>query len=275
MKASSINTLLSKHPYYSKLSDSNRLIVLNLALSNYWNALDEVVYPSVLSAGKVGASGAIIEYPSIYRLPQRFSASLSLSSYSNILNQLSFNEYASQLDDNSKKIIFSIAIQKVAQQIPSYYSVENHTGDIEYNIDNAIAPVLSAFWHKLPMINHYLKPISLTAIINHILLRPVYAIASLTGVISYILKSPTSVAASLISSIQYAIINYISPYTSKLRLGLSVLYKLPIINISGVEAMVESEIAYIVRTSETEPTETKEHTLMLPLLKVSYIFSVT
>ena len=110
MEASLINNLLSKHPYYSKLSDSDRLIVLNLALSNYWNALDEVIYPSVLTAGKVGTSGAIIEYPSIYRMPQRFSASLSLSTYSNILNQLSSNEYVGQLDDDSKKIVFSIAV---------------------------------------------------------------------------------------------------------------------------------------------------------------------
>ena len=84
MLAKTINSVLEKHPYYAKLSDADKISVLNLALINYWNQREEITVHGVVADGEIGWDSLTIDNDEIYVLSQANIGVENLSSYRSV-----------------------------------------------------------------------------------------------------------------------------------------------------------------------------------------------
>ena len=101
MKASEISSVLEKHPYYAKLSDSDKLSVLNISLINYWNFKDDEMTHGVVPNGEIGWDNVAIDNDDIYDLAQSDIGVTNLSKYQSIDLDLSGNEYLKVFSEES------------------------------------------------------------------------------------------------------------------------------------------------------------------------------
>lgn len=130
MTTTLINNFLNHHPYYNKLTDYQKLTVLNIALTKYyiWKKT-EIVHGQMLN-GHVGINDDIINNDTIVKLPQLMLDAKSLSKYSQLNVNLSDTDFVKEFTDEERIILYQIALSKVSALIPEEYSIESMTGDI-------------------------------------------------------------------------------------------------------------------------------------------------
>lgn len=132
MNARKIYNLLNSHPYFAKLSEADKLNVMNLALNNYRDLTEEELHYGVYPNGSKGWDGEIINNPVPYELSQSLLSLSSLSDFKVSEVDLSNNNYLPDISEEDRFLIYTIAVQKITRQIPDRYLVQNSEGSVAY-----------------------------------------------------------------------------------------------------------------------------------------------
>jgi len=133
MTVTFINSLLKKHPYYNKLTDFEKLTVLNIALTKYWEIKEKEVVHSLYPEGHIGYEDHIINNDTIVKIPQMMLQAQSLSTYTELNANLSDSKFVKEFTNKEITVIYQIALSKVASLIPEEYQIEGMYGDIQFS----------------------------------------------------------------------------------------------------------------------------------------------
>lgn len=131
MKASVIDSLLNHHPYYSKLSYHERLVVLNNCKDYYYSKVGKQICHAVYPKGSLGFDNVAFEPQEIVKLPQMMLIAKSLSKYSDVDYDLSTSEYLKEFTAEERTLIYRNVVAKISESIKDSYTVENMTGDLQ------------------------------------------------------------------------------------------------------------------------------------------------
>lgn len=127
-----IYNLLNKHPYFNKLSEDNKLNVMNIALANYKENVNAEISYAVYPNNTKGFDQVLIDNDVPHKIGQPLLSLSSLSDYSAKDLNLTKDTFLKEFSEEEQNIILTIAISKVANNIPDQYTVQNIEGSVSY-----------------------------------------------------------------------------------------------------------------------------------------------
>ena len=251
MKVSLINSLLSKHPYYKKLTNFQKLTVLNIALTKFYETNESEIVHAVYPDGHIGFGDDVIDNDSIRKVFQTIITAKSLSKYSEINANLTDTEFIGEFTDDERLVLYQIALSKVSSLIPEEYSVESMYGDsvlsisAEYN-----RPIVSYGSYRI------IEPDLMKASLN----RTLYEY-SITGGEKYYswLNKPTI-------SYENIDIPLITAYANRTSLD----YVLQAGTENRYAYLPKTSISYTIRETIIYPHVTESYTSSMPNATITY-----
>jgi len=251
-----INNLLNHHPYYSKLTEYQKIVVLNIALTKYYEVKEKVIVHSVYSDGHIGIDDSVIANDYIKKLPQYMLFSKSLSKYKKTDINLSNTDYLKQFTPNERLIIYQIALSKVSKLIPESYSIETATESLSYSIAALLDSGIQ-FNYGL-----YYSPV-----------KELYSQLDIP-ISKYGLEDSASRKTSVMQNLQKIYILHSANILEPKLNNIIYTYFLSKME-ENIAYMNNLNITYKLKTSIDEPDDEIEFTVSMPLLEKTYSLSTS